>query len=182
MSLFVRYIGIDYSGARTPEDSLPGLRVYIADGSSEPREINPPPSPRLYWTRRGLSEWLTVTLREPQRTIVGIDHGFSFPRDYFESHRLQRNWGAFLEDFCAHWPTDGPHTYVDFIRDGICGDGSKRQGDPTWLRITEKHAPGTQSVFKFDVQGSVAKSTHAGIPWLRFYTKRARLIHPFLAL
>jgi hypothetical protein len=27
-------------------------------------------------------------------------------------------------------------------------------------------------VFHFDVQGSVAKSTHAGIPWLRFVRKR----------
>src|ERR1700758_933845 len=29
-----------------------------------------------------------------------------------------------------------------------------------------------QSVFHFDVQGSVAKSTHAGIPWLRFIRQR----------
>jgi hypothetical protein len=27
-------------------------------------------------------------------------------------------------------------------------------------------------VFHFDVQGSVAKSTHAGIPWLRFIRRR----------
>jgi hypothetical protein len=27
-------------------------------------------------------------------------------------------------------------------------------------------------VFHFDVQGSVAKSTHAGIPWLRFIRQR----------
>jgi hypothetical protein len=27
-------------------------------------------------------------------------------------------------------------------------------------------------VFRFDVQGSVAKSTHAGIPWLRFIRQR----------
>ncbi len=29
-----------------------------------------------------------------------------------------------------------------------------------------------KSVFHFDVQGSVAKSTHAGIPWLRFLRQR----------
>jgi hypothetical protein len=29
-----------------------------------------------------------------------------------------------------------------------------------------------QSVFHFDVQGSVAKSSHAGIPWLRFIRQR----------
>lgn len=34
--------------------------------------------------------------------------------------------------------------------------------------MTEVRAGGAKSVFHFDVQGSVAKSTHAGIPWLRF--------------
>lgn len=34
MSAFSRYIGIDYSGAETPESSLKGLRVYCAVGQS----------------------------------------------------------------------------------------------------------------------------------------------------
>ena len=29
---FTRYIGVDYSGAQTPEASLKGLRVYCANG------------------------------------------------------------------------------------------------------------------------------------------------------
>ncbi len=37
---------------------------------------------------------------------------------------------------------------------------------------------GAKSVFHFDVQGSVAKSTHAGIPWLRFIRQQVGgLIH-----
>jgi hypothetical protein len=40
-------------------------------------------------------------------------------------------------------------------------------GNPRWRRLTEERV-GAKSVFHFDVQGSVAKSTHAGIPWLRF--------------
>ena len=36
-----------------------------------------------------------------------------------------------------------------------------------WRRITEERA-GAKSVFHFDVPGSVAKSTHAGLPWLRY--------------
>lgn len=167
MSLFDRYIGMDYSGAETPETSLFGLRVYIAEGNTTPREEKPPPSPRKYWTRNGLAGWLIAILQDAPRTIVGIDHGFSFPLSYFVRYKIKQDWDAFLDDFCEHWPTDAPHTYVDFIRDGLHGKGSERQGNSTWLRITEKHAPGTQSVFKFDVQGSVAKSTHAGIPWLR---------------
>jgi hypothetical protein len=38
-----------------------------------------------------------------------------------------------------------------------------RKDDPWWRRLTEKRAGGAKSVFQFDVQGSVAKSTHAGI-------------------
>ena len=26
---------------------------------------------------------------------------------------------AFLNEFQHHWPTDGDHTYVDFVRDGL---------------------------------------------------------------
>lgn len=41
MPTFGRYIGIDYSGAETPAVSLKGLRVYAADRSSPPAEIQP---------------------------------------------------------------------------------------------------------------------------------------------
>ena len=34
-----------------------------------------------------------------------------------------------------------------------------------------------KSVFHFDCQGSVAKSTHAGIPWLRFIRQRMPTVH-----
>jgi hypothetical protein len=55
MTAFSRYIGIDYSGAETPESSLKGLRVYCAVGESAANEVPPPPSPRKYWTRRGMA-------------------------------------------------------------------------------------------------------------------------------
>jgi hypothetical protein len=41
-----------------------------------------------------------------------------------------------------------------------------------WRQLTEERAGGAKSVFHFDVQGSVAKSTHAGIPWFRFIRQR----------
>jgi hypothetical protein len=47
-----------------------------------------------------------------------------------------------------------------------------RMGNARWRRLTEERAGGAKSVFHFDVQGSVAKSTHAGIPWLRFIRQR----------
>jgi hypothetical protein len=165
--LFTRYIGIDYSGARTPSSSLKGLRVYVAATDWPATEIQPPPSPRWYWTRREIAEWLADRLKEEQPTLVGIDHGFSFPLRYFETHLLPPHWPMFLEDFRFHWPTDRDHTYIDFIRDGAMGNGAARTGNSRWRRITEVRAK-AKSVFHFDCQGSVAKSTHAGIPWLLY--------------
>jgi predicted nuclease of predicted toxin-antitoxin system len=165
---FSRYIGIDYSGAKTPTSSLPGLRVYLADREAAPREELPPPSPRKYWTRRGVAEWLVERLREDAPTLVGIDHGFSFPLPYFKRHRLAHDWPAFLDDFQQHWPTDKDHMYVDFVRDGRHGHAEARQGNRRWKRLTEERARSAKSVFHFDVQGSVAKSTHSGLPWLRY--------------
>lgn len=42
---FDRYIGIDYSGAKTLTSSLPGLRVYLADHASPPSEVLPTAQP-----------------------------------------------------------------------------------------------------------------------------------------
>jgi hypothetical protein len=66
--------------------SLKGLRVYLAQGDMAPAEVLPPPSPRKYWTRRGITEWLLERLAEEVPTLVGIDHGFS------EVHRLKPDW------------------------------------------------------------------------------------------
>lgn len=38
---FHRYIGIDYSGAETPDSSLKGLRVFEASRESMPVEVEP---------------------------------------------------------------------------------------------------------------------------------------------
>jgi hypothetical protein len=89
MPAFARYIGIDYSGAETPNASLKGLRVYMAERDAPPFEVPRPPSPRKYWTRRGIAEWLVEKLAADIATLVGIDHGFSFPLRYFEAHGLK---------------------------------------------------------------------------------------------
>jgi hypothetical protein len=88
MPAFARYVGIDYSGAQTPTASLKGLRIYAADRASPPVEVIPPPSARKYWTRLGIAEWLVERLAEDAPTLVGIDHGFSFPIRYFETNGL----------------------------------------------------------------------------------------------
>jgi hypothetical protein len=170
---FVRYVGIDYSGAETPTSSLKGLRVYGADRASPPAEVRPPAGARKYWTRRGVAEWLAERISENKPMLVGIDHGFSFPLRYFETHGLPLDWPAFLDDFQRHWPTDEDDTYVDFVREGACGSGAARSGDGRWRRLVEKRAGAAKSVFHFDVPGSVAKSTHAGLPWLRYIRQKA---------
>jgi len=163
--IFARYLGIDYSGAQTAESGLPGLRVYAADQRTKPVEVAPPPGRSRYWTRRGLAEWLIENLTGAGPTIVGVDHGFSFPWRYFESHDLKPDWPAFLEDFRRHWPTDERGVSVDLVRRGVVGAGAARGGSSRWRRLTDRRA-GAKSVFHFDVPGSVAKSTHAGLPWV----------------
>ena len=165
MPQFSRYIGIDYSGAATPSSSLPGLRIYAAGISGMPKEIDPPPSPRKYWTRRGIAAWLVSELQSGPPALVGLDHAFSFPLRYFEAHHLAPDWHAFLDDFQRHWPTDEANTYVDFVREGVCGNGAARGGNSRWRRLAEERCR-AKSVFHFDAQGCVAKSTHAGLPWL----------------
>ena len=133
----------------------------------------PPPSSRKYWTRRGVAERLVEALSEGNKsTLVGVDHRFSFPLRYFEAHLIKTDCSTFLEDFCQHWLTDGDHIYFDFVRDGILGNGAALCGNSRWKRLTEERAHRVKSVFHFDLQGSVAKSTHAGIPWLRYIRKR----------
>lgn len=166
--MFDRYVGVDYSGAETPSSSLKGLRVYLATPSDAAVEITPPPGPKKYWTRRGVAEWLRELLSEQKSTFVGIDHGFSFPLRYFEAHRLALKWDFFLEDFRQHWPTHEDTVYVDFVR-----EGNLRTGNSRWRRIADI-AAGAKSVFHFDVQGSVAKSTHSGLPWLLHIRSHAR--------
>jgi hypothetical protein len=147
MPQFNRYIGIDYSGAETADSSCKGLRVYVAEGIGTPEQIQPPSSPRRYWTRRGLAEWLCGELAEDTPTIVGIDHAFSFPIEYLDRYRLPRDWPSFLTDFQRHWPTDKPHTNIDLIRYGDVGDGLNRMGENTWLRLTERWTATAKSVF-----------------------------------
>jgi hypothetical protein len=165
MTQFSRYLGIDYSGAESAEDSLPGLRVFSATPSDGPVEVAPPPSAKKYFTRRGLAEWLVAELRGGSPTLVGIDHGFSFPMRYFREHRLSGDWETFLEDFQRHWPTDDWQISVDCLRLGMVGEAGKRMGKSRWRRHVEEVCR-AKSVFHFDVPGSVAKSTHAGLPWL----------------
>ncbi|MEI6197014.1 MAG: hypothetical protein WCS42_22085 [Verrucomicrobiota bacterium] len=121
-----------------------------------------------------MAEWLVSQLASEKPSMVGIDHAFSFPLRYFEKYRLPPDWPKFLDDFHKHWPTDDANTYVCFVREGHRGEGAKRQGDASWLRLTEQWTATAKSVFQFDMQGQVATSTHAGLPWLRYIREHCR--------
>lgn len=161
---FRRYIGVDYSGAKTPESPLRGIRVFSASTAEIREELA---DRNRHWSREALAKWLLHVLSSDEPSVVGIDHAFSFPRKYFAIHSLSGDWNVFLDDFAVHWPTDQRHVRVDHVRAGEVGNGGARRGESTWRRLTEV-AVGAKSPFHFDVQGSVAKSTHAGLPWLRY--------------
>ena len=55
-----RNIGVDFSGAGTPECNWSELRVDAAERSGTPKPVQLPPRPRRSWTRRGLAEWLCL--------------------------------------------------------------------------------------------------------------------------
>lgn len=172
------YIGIDYSGAATPEKRSSTIQVYsYCDKSGENDEpicVSSPsskPGRRRNWNRIELSSWLIERLQQDDRCIVGMDHGFSFPISYFHRNKID-SWAWFLDDFVKHWPTHDQGKTVEQFR-----AGSSRAGETRELRLTEKWTSSAKSVFQFDVQGSVAKSTHAGLPFLHALRKAEPHVH-----
>lgn len=169
-TLFDRYIGIDYSGQETPITKLRELAVYFACGDQLPKEVRPKDHPGDNWSRKGIAERLVEELRpDCKRTLVGIDHGFSFPWMYFQNDgkNVGPSWEDFLVDFVHYWPTCKDTAKVSVIRNGT---GRERSGSANWKRRTEELARATGKVFNFKVP-LVSHSTHAGIPWL-FYIRR----------
>lgn len=165
---FDQYVGIDYSGAKTPLARSATLQVYQTDGTSFPVAVKSPVATaksHRNWNRKEIAEWIVQTVQSGAKIIAGIDHGFSFPVSYFHRYSIG-SWAQFLDDFVDHWPTDGDQVTVDSIRHADAGPPD-RIGTNLELRLCERWTPSAKSVFLFDVQGSVAKSTHAGIPWLK---------------
>lgn len=164
--MFQRTIGIDYSGTAMPVSMLNGLAVCCADGDGPPQTVAPPRN-AANWSRKEIAQWLVRQLGEGCKpTLVGIDHAFSFPIQYFQKYDLPlRDWDHFLDDFQAYWPTGEDRALVQEIR---FGSGQGRCGEDDWLRLTDQLTGTAKSVFRFNVQGSVAHSTHAGLPWLRY--------------
>jgi hypothetical protein len=165
VSDFHHYIGVRYSGRKDPGNPIREIQVFAAVEDHEPyRELNPGhPSGR--WSRRDLAEWLLEKITAEEPAIVGLDHAFSFPQSYMDRHGL-KSWDEFLNDFEGHWPTDQRS-----VRELL--PGNPRTGDPDEHRLTGQWTAFPKSVFQWDIQDSLAKATHAGLPWLD-YLRRAR--------
>ena len=59
-----------------------------------PRRVFAVAIPAQILDTEGVAEWLVEQLGEDTSTLVGIDHGFSFPLRYFEVHRLKLDWSG----------------------------------------------------------------------------------------
>lgn len=162
---FQQYIGVRYSGRKGPGDPISNLKVYAAVEDHEPFQERNQGHPAGRWSRRDLAEWLLSQVTGGEPVIVGIDHAFSFPQTYMDRHDL-KSWEAFLEDFEENWPTDR-----FAVRELL--PGNPRSGDPDEHRLTGQWTAFPKSVFHWDIQDSLAKATHAGLPWID-YLRRAR--------
>lgn len=166
---FKAYIGIDYSGASKPVKRLPGLQLFKASQNLEPQLIRTSAGQGWNWSRKEIAYWCLETLKNETPIIIGIDHVFSFPSTYMHRYQIS-SWNHFLDDFHRHWPTDQDHVTVE-----SCREGNKRSGSPHEFRLTEDWTSGAKSFFRFNLQGTVAYSSHAGTPWLRFLRRHTDL-------
>jgi len=92
---------------------------------------------------------------------------------YAKNYQVTRPFlSALTMVFLSPWPT---------LRGSNCrrycegGTWEKVGGNPSWLRLTEQWTPTAKSLFLFDVQGAVAKSTFAGLPWLRYLRQQCKI-------
>ncbi len=162
---FDRYIGVRYSGRKSPNEPIRWLRVFVAEEANPPYQETNSGSSEGRWSRQELAQWLFDRVTEGVPTIVGIDHAFSFPASYLMRHDLA-SWADFIQDFEEHWPTQ-----ESSVRDLL--PGNDRLGDPDERRLTGRWSGSAKGgVFRFDLQDGLAKATHAGIPWLN-YLRRA---------
>ena len=99
--MFQRHIGIDYSGAQTPQSRLKALQVYEARDAQPPTKVSTPTEGAKNWSRLEVAQFCAAAIETGERVIIGIDHAFSFPMTYMERFGLA-TWDRFLDDFMRY--------------------------------------------------------------------------------
>lgn len=153
---FAACVGIDYSGAGAPDSVQPGIRVFCASGGNGPMECAHRPD--AGWSRKALHAWLNRALHGGTPLLIGIDHALGVPADYARRHRL-KDWDAVLRHMVRNWPAD---------RMTVQEARQRKSAPPAaeGYRTCDHWTVSAKSIFHFDVPGSVASSTFAGIPWI----------------
>lgn len=171
-AMFDRYVGIDYSGAREPERPIKGIRAFVAERCGEIAEQTPTSSKHANWSRQELAEWLVSLTEEDGRSLIGIDHAFSYPSSEFRRRQLT-SWDDLLHYFENHWPTR-----TRAVRE--CPAWHELEGVERTFRLTDQWTQSALSIFHgWRGNGvNVFFSTHAGIPWLRWIRDRpSNMVH-----
>ncbi|QDU32701.1 hypothetical protein KS4_07350 [Poriferisphaera corsica] len=176
--LFNLYIGIDYSGSASPIDRPSNIAFYLTHLKNAPSPVFPCDFPfnnttAKNWSRTDLARTLTNILntKSSHRIVIGLDHGFSFPIDYFRRN-LITSYPEFLSQYHTLWQQDQLDLNPDKNERRTQYKTRKQHrishaGHPNEKRITEKRSGSAASVFDYEnCQRNVAFSTHEGIPWL----------------
>jgi hypothetical protein len=158
---FHRYIGIDYSGAKTRRKTLRKLGSTIAVRVLPESQGMPDLTKR--WSRAELTDWLRKELSPDRpRTIVGIDHGFSLPESALQITSC-RTWTDLLKWFRKLYGTinQNPDSLtIDDVRRHLQGSYSPLSP----FRLTEQRCSGAKSTLDLvPKQGCVGPGTHHGI-------------------
>jgi hypothetical protein len=157
-SVYAGCIGIDYSGAGRPEETQAGIRVFAAQQGAAPLECRPRSGGAQGWSRAELYAWLRRLLDAGVPFLIGIDHGLSLPWAHVRKQRLN-SWDKVLDYAQRQWPTDRLT-----VRDAR--DRTPFPPVAEGYRLCDLWAGTAKSLFHFDVPGSVASSTAAGLPWI----------------
>ena len=160
---YERYIGIDYSGAATSDDPLPGLAIYEAFPNEPARRVANPNHGKGRWTRRAIALWLKEILSErcAPPTAVAIDHCFSLPEEFFTRHLPTPRWEELLSFVTEHWPLHLPGLTAEGYREEIESFATQER-----LRLCERWTSSAKSIFQLQGTGSVGKSSFCGMAWL----------------
>ena len=139
-------------------------RIVADRDGAPPSEVRP--ADGGHWTRRMVADWMETWIKDGPPALFGIDHGLGFPVAWWGEGG--GGWDALLDRFVARFPADIPGATVRALR-----AGAGAWGDARWRRECDR-AAGAKSIFHFDVPGSVATSTHAGLAFVHRLRARHR--------